>query len=70
MLTPNEAFLRLKKDGAFIEERDRVYTQWYWHPIGLGHKIMARWNLDGSGAPTLYREFHIEEPPVVRKHYV
>lgn len=69
MLTPNDAFNRLKKDGAFVEETDNVSIHWYWHTIGGGFKCMARRNLDGNAIPTIFREFHINDVPLTPKRY-
>lgn len=66
MLSPMDAFSRLKKDGPFVEE---ATISWYWHTIGNGFKCMARRNVGSNGAPTLYREFHVSEPPPLRKSY-
>lgn len=67
MLSPMDAFSRLKKDGVFLETADNI--QWYWHSVGGGFKCMASRNLNGNGAPTVYREFHVAEPPSLRKVY-
>ena len=63
MMSPMDAFTRLKKDGPFFEEN----IHWYWHSLGGGFKCMAR-RVDDY-APTFYREFHVGEPPPLRKSY-
>lgn len=57
MLSPRDAFSRLMKDGAFVEQTHNVHIQWYWHILGE-FKCMARRNPSGNDAPTFYREFH------------
>ena len=70
MLSPNEAFNRLCKDGAFVEDCDNVHIHWYWHSVGNEYKVMARRNLDGNSGSTLYHEFHIsEKSPLSPKRY-
>lgn len=63
-MTLNEAFLRLKKDGAFTDDTN---THYYWHMIGNGFRCMASRNLDGTTPPTIHREFHVDDMPLERK---
>lgn len=69
MLSPNDAFLRLKKEDQFLEETDRGNIHWYWHQMGNGFKAMARRDLNSSNccAPTIYFEFHINDTPITQK---
>lgn len=64
-----EAFLRLKREGAFTEDRDQVHIRWYWYHVGRGYKIMAQRNLDNSGVSTLFREFFVSDSPLVPPRY-
>lgn len=61
---PNDAFLRLKKDGTFIDDN----VTWYWHQLVNGFKIMASRNLNFNIPPTLYHEFHIKDTLITLKH--
>jgi len=67
MLSPNEAFIRLNKDGAFVDKTNEVHIHWYWHALGNGYKCMASRNLDGNSYPTFFHEFHVNEAPILRK---
>ncbi|MDE1830384.1 MAG: hypothetical protein KGI25_08675 [Thaumarchaeota archaeon] len=69
VLTPMDAFGRLKKSGAFVDKTSEPHQLWFWHVIGGGFECMARRNADGSGAPTIYREFHINDSPLYPKRY-
>lgn len=69
MLKPNDAFLRLNKDGPFDDQTGEVVVQWYWHQLGNGFQIMACRSIEGYSAPTLYREFYVSSTPIARKRY-
>lgn len=64
MLTLNEAFLRLRKDGEFVENINDIRIRWFWHSYSNGFRIMARRDLTSEyNVLSLihYPEFHIND---------
>lgn len=60
-MQPIDAFSRLKKDGEFTEKVDGAEFIWYWYTIGGGYRCMARRTTDPLNAPTIYREFFVND---------